>query len=270
MRRRSEVTQTEHEQAGSPPTEESAMVPSPPPSEFPRGNPPTTIVGQPVTEKDLDAEVSALRSLYGATGDKLAEFARRLRAFEAGCLWKLRTVTDETGKERPAEHNKTFEGFIQKELGFSKKKTRAWLTIASHYDSATILDVGPSKLERILTAHPDDRPALVEDARHGATVKEIEEGVRESRDRTGHKRSNAGAKRKPTPTAPATTTRPVEPKGRFIVVKAKQVVVTNKKSKTDKHEVGEAWTVDGTRQRYIVKSNPKGGHFVTVITEKKS
>lgn len=157
--------------------------------------------GGAIVARELDKAVKEVRTLISEYNDSTLDAAetywnmgKKLAEINAGALWKLRTGDDGKGLY------KSFDTFVVKELGMSAQQAYAAIDVAKEYDSPKVLrEIGPTKAANILKAAPVDRPALVEAAKGGATVREINQKVQESRKKHGspkaHKpQAKAGAK----------------------------------------------------------------------------
>lgn len=140
-----------------------------------------------VTAKDLDKaihEVEKLKKEYGESTLDAAEtywqMGRKLLEINEGQLWKMRV--DEKGKAT----YKSWDQFVTRELSMSPQQSYAAIDIGREYDSPKVLrEIGQTKAANILKAAPVDRPALVEAAKNGATVREINAKVKKSRAKHG-------------------------------------------------------------------------------------
>jgi hypothetical protein len=145
-----------------------------------------------VTVDTLDEAVSEFReqSQRAVTGAYGAAVVVR-RISETG-LWKLRTRHDEKGKETAQWNN--FHAFAVGELQITPRYADQLVDIANNFSEEEIRTYGPTKLKLLLNAAPADRPSIQRQIRQGATKIEVATAVAESRERTGHRKSNAGRK----------------------------------------------------------------------------
>lgn len=169
-----------------------------------------------VTAKDLDKAVSEVARLSKEISESIFDAAeshyqlgKKLLEMNEGQLWKMRVDPD---TKKPAY--KSWDQFVTRELNMSPQQSYAAIDIARGYDSSdTLRAIGQTKAWRILQAAPQDRAALIEEAKQGATVRQINTKVQKSRKKHGSPKKDkvqakAGAKSAANAKSAAAATRP--------------------------------------------------------------
>lgn len=150
--------------------------------------------GKKKTEKDLDNAVKEVQRLLVDSHVSYYEFAKKIFEINDKQLWKLRKT--EEGKARYT----SWDAFVHHELKMSPTHSYNAIECAKNYKSAEEIRElgGKTKAVLLLKAAPVDRPALAAAAKAGATKRELEKGVAESRKKHGPTKKSpqaqAGAK----------------------------------------------------------------------------
>lgn len=150
-----------------------------------------------VSARELDVKVSEVRKWQKAIAESTFEGAvaywnlgRSLLDINTEDLWKLR-VDEKT--EKPA--HKSFDRFVREELGMSPQHAYSAIDVAREYENPEeVQAIGQTKAVLLLKAAPEDRPALKEEAKKGATVRELSSKVKESRKKHGSPKKSQQAK----------------------------------------------------------------------------
>lgn len=142
-----------------------------------------------VSATDLDKAVHDVEKLKGSAAESFWELGKKIVEIDEKQLWKLR-VTD---KGAPAY--KGFDAFVTAELKMSPAHAYNAMECARGYETAAeVRALGHTKAVLVLKAAPEDRPALAEKAKAGASKREIAKGVAESRAKHGSPKKTLKAK----------------------------------------------------------------------------
>ena len=132
--------------------------------------------GTTAAEESLSVFTERIRSALSDTGRNAWGIGRDLNAVKNGKLY------GETGHE-------SFKDWFQAEFRNIELSTaKAFMKIATTFEEDDCAQIGSSKLNVIKNAQPEDRPKLLKSAHKGATVSELRDKVRESREKKGGKK----------------------------------------------------------------------------------
>lgn len=151
-------------------------------------------VGMAVTAKDLDRAVAEVIELKSNAAESYWHLGKKLIEINEKQLWKLRVK--ENGK---AAYN-GFDAFCQHELNMSANHAYKAIQCAQGYETPDeVRELGHTKAALLLQAAPEDRKKLTAKAKAGATKRQLEKDVKESRAKKGgplsaKQQSKAGAK----------------------------------------------------------------------------
>jgi len=141
--------------------------------------------------KALDKAVADVKRLLSDSHERYYEFAQKVLEIQTKQLWKLRR-----GDDGKAQKYKSWESFVLAELGMSV--AHAWNAIetANHYKSAAEINEvgGKTKAALLLRVVPQEREKLKEKAKAGATKRELQKAVDESRKKYGSPKTSQQAK----------------------------------------------------------------------------
>lgn len=149
---------------------------------------PTTMATK-ATEKDLDDAVEEVVQLKTNAAESYWELGKKVREINKRGLWKLRKTED--GKVRYS----SFEAFCHHELHMTSGNAYQLMAAAGEFTKDDIQAMGHSKAALILKAAPEDRKALAEAAKKGASARTIREGVNKSKKERGYEGATEAAKR---------------------------------------------------------------------------
>lgn len=137
---------------------------------------PGTEIVQSATEAGLAVQegelVEALDRLNGYKRDLVGS------AYDIGLVLKD-IQTRELWKARGSA---SFKEFVEREAGISRTSAYRYMQLTQEYDRQTFLEIGPKKLELISgIENQEEREAALEDARSGATARQIATPSRSSK-----------------------------------------------------------------------------------------
>lgn len=147
------------------------------------------------TERELDTAVARVTALKSDAAGSYWALGRAVENIHANQLWKLRMETNEKGKTLPRW--KTWEAFCHHELNMSPKSAGKCIDVSTRYSEAQIRAFGPSKLELVLHAPPEERERIMkEKVEKGAGAREVADEVRKAKEKSGYVRAtrHAGGK----------------------------------------------------------------------------
>ncbi len=150
-----------------------------------------------MTSKDLDKAVGEVARLTSEvakatfTGAELYwQLGQKILEINGKGLWKLR-LDEKTGKAK----YKSWDAFVHNELHMSPQHSYTAIDLAKNFESgAEVREIGQTKAIKLLQAAPQDRPALIEAAKAGATVKEIDAAAKKSKKKHGPAKKTVQAK----------------------------------------------------------------------------
>lgn len=143
------------------------------------------IKGNKKSVADLDKAVADIVKLKAMAGLSYWHLGQKILEIYTDQLWKLR---EEDGKPR----YKGWEAFVHAEFKMTPMNANNLMDTAKVYNEAQVRAFGYSKLALTLKAAPEDRQEIVEQIEKGASKRQIEAKVQESRKRTGHKATGEG------------------------------------------------------------------------------
>lgn len=147
-----------------------------------------------VSAADLDNAIADVEKLKGSAAESYWELGKKILEINEKSLWKLRV--DSKG----AAKYKGFDAFVNAELKMSPAHAYNAMECAQGYKTgAEVRELGHTKAVMILKAAPEDRPALRDKAKAGATTRALGKDVAASRAKNGSPKKNslkakAGAK----------------------------------------------------------------------------
>lgn len=141
-----------------------------------------------VSNKELDARVEEIIALKSAAATSYWELGRRILEIYEKSLWKLRL--NEEGKARYS----SFDAFSHHELKMSPTNALGMISWAKQYSAEDIAQMGHTKAALIMKAPPQDRAALTEEAKKGASKKTIATKVAAAKKQRGYEGATAQAK----------------------------------------------------------------------------
>lgn len=131
-------------------------------------------------ERDLDQAVDGVRKAMTDAAFSGWKLGVLIGEIKNGNLWKLRTVKDDkTGKEKA--RYQTFDAFCINELQMTPRSANNWATVAANFSEDQVKTVGSSKLQLILQAPPEARPAIQKMAEDNVPAREIKKHVKKAR-----------------------------------------------------------------------------------------
>jgi hypothetical protein len=142
---------------------------------------------QIATEAVLDEKVEEVRQLKSSTAVSYWKLGRVIGQIYRQDYWKLRRGEAKDGAE-PAPRWKSFDAFCLHELQMSPVNAHKMVDVSESYTEEQVRAFGTSKLGLILQAPEPERPALLEQARQGASKRELEAEVRKAKRETGYVR----------------------------------------------------------------------------------
>lgn len=221
-------------------------------------------VEAPATLQDLNDAVARAISLKSDSAQSIWELGAELGRIFDRSLWRLRKG-DEGG-----ERYKSWGQFCEAELGLSHGYSLRLIDVAREFTKEDVAAVGSTKLMVTLSVTKEHRPALLEEAKAGASVSDLKEKARElPKAPQGETRPARGAgahrnpKQKPPPPPPT--------KKITVAMVEKRVVLTPLSDKgaplmvkVSRPYVAEERMFNGVRQRVIVTSDENGALQVTL------
>lgn len=142
------------------------------------------------TERDLDTAVHAVQDLKGEGAAAAWRLGAKVKEIYDGRLWKLRVDKDDKGKEKARWAS--WDAFVHGELGMTPKNAGSLMDISKTYSIEQVTAFGTTKLGLILTAPPEDQPALISQAKNGASASEIRAAVKDVKKKKNHVRQSRG------------------------------------------------------------------------------
>lgn len=134
---------------------------------------------QHFTEADLNHAVDRVRQLKGDSTVSLWRLGAEIKNIYDRALWKQRNT------QEGAPAYKSFSVFVQKELGFTVQNAYWLIDISTNYSEEQVRAFGTAKLNTILAAPKQAQAALLEEAKKGASVRELKERVKEENEKAG-------------------------------------------------------------------------------------
>lgn len=144
------------------------------------------------TDRDLDKAVEEVIRLKTVGAQNYYELGQKILEINEKNLWKLRV--DEDNKARYSG----FDAFVHHELKMSSTNAFNMIAWARQYSEKDVAQMGRTNAALIMKAPPEDRKALTELAKAGASRRTIEKKVTEAKKKRnyegGSARAKAGAK----------------------------------------------------------------------------
>lgn len=144
------------------------------------------------TAGDLDKAVAEVIELKTNAAQNVYDLGRKILEINERNLWKLRL--DENGKARYSG----FDAFVHHELKMSSTHAFNMIAWARQYTADDIAKMGHTKAAIIMKAPPEDRKALAEKAKSGASKRTIEKEVAKAKKKRNYegatRQAKAGAK----------------------------------------------------------------------------
>lgn len=225
-------------------------------------------VPEPVrTEQDLNEAVARVVALKKDSAQSIWELGKELGDIYDGGLWRLRPGPDGKGLYKSWGH------FCDAELGLSHGYSLRLIDVSREFTKQDVAQVGSTKLMVTLSVTKDHRPALLEEAKSGASVRDLKTKAQElpqaprgeERGQKGGAGTHRGPKQKPPP--------PPTSKKITIAMVEKRVELLPKddkgnplKVKVPRPYVAEERMFNGVRQRVIVTNDEDG--FLVVSLER--
>jgi hypothetical protein len=145
--------------------------------------------GLAISEADLDTAVKHVIQLKSDASVSYWELGGAILEINEKGLWKLRL--GENGKARYSG----FDAFCHHELNMSVTNAFNMMACARDYTREDVAAMGKSKAVLILKAAPEDRKELQEKAKKGASFRDVEKGVKESKKKRSYTGATPAAKR---------------------------------------------------------------------------
>lgn len=231
----------------------------------PAAEPP--VVEQPATLEDLNDAVARVVALKKDSAQSIWELGKELGDIYDRGLWRLRPGADGKGLYKSWGH------FCDAELGLSHGYSLRLIDVSREFTKQDVAQVGSTKLMVTLSVTKDHRPALLEEAKSGASVRDLKTKAQElpqaprgeERGQKGGAGTHRGPKQKPPP--------PPTSKKITIAMVEKRVELLPKddkgnplKVKVPRPYVAEERMFNGVRQRVIVTNDEDG--FLVVSLER--
>lgn len=144
-----------------------------------------------LTERALDENVREVQHLKGEGAVACYKLGLAIANNIKAQLWKLRVEKAEDGKSKPRWA--TFQAFCKSEYEMTPQNAYILADVANAYSEPQVRAFGTRKLGLILTAPEEDRPALEEKAKNGASFREIAKEVTKVKKEKGHVRESRNA-----------------------------------------------------------------------------
>lgn len=141
------------------------------------------------TEKDLNSAVHNIETYKSDATRYYWRWCNEILDINQRGLWKLRQGED--GEVRYTN----FEAFCYHELGMSGQTAYNMMAVAREYAEEDLEALGKSKAVLLLKAAPEDRKALAEKAKQGASASELRKEVKKSKKARGYEGATERAKR---------------------------------------------------------------------------
>lgn len=226
--------------------------------------PPPEVIEAPPTLDDLNAAVARAAAYRKDTAQSIWELGRELGDIYDRSLWRLRVSED------GAERYKSWGQFCEAELGLSHGYSLRLIDVAREFTRDDVAAVGSTKLMVTLSVTKEHRPALLEQAKAGASVRDLKTTAQtlpqapqgEARGTKGGAGAHRGPKKQPPP--PPTKKITVA-----MVEKRVELIPKNDKGaplllKVQRPYVAEERMFNGVRQRVILSSDEDGVLIVTL------
>ena len=214
------------------------------------------------TVKDLDKAVKKAQQHGGKAAMEVWAYGQQLLDIFAKALWRLRK--DDTGSAAYA----SFNTFCKGELNISHSQAYVAMGLAKTYDAETVAQFGPAKLRMTLNQPEDERKAMLESIKGGASKRDIEK----------MRANNAGTRELPDPDAPPTAAQIKKASEVAVMVRAPKAVEIallglDTKGKPATQLSDEPWGEEehenGVISRYAVRTDPDTGAISLVITRRR-
>lgn len=229
--------------------------------------PPATpeVVEQPATLQELNDAVARAVLLKSDSAQSIWELGHELGRIFDRSLWRLREGAD------GAPRYKSWGQFCEAELGLSHGYSLKLIDVSREFTKEDVAQVGSTKLMVTLSITKEHRPALLEEAKAGASVRDLREKAKElpraPQGETRGSKGGAGTHREPKQKPP-----PLPPTKKITVAMVEKRVVLIPKNdkgaplmvKVSKPYVAEERMFNGVRQRVIVSSDEDGALQVTL------
>ncbi len=226
------------------------------------GNPELQEPDPQYTVKDLDKAVSKAQQHSAKAVKEVWAYGQQILDIFSKALWRLRK--DDAG----AAAYGSFNLFCKGELGISHTKAYVAMGLAKTYDAETVAQFGASKLSLTLNQPEDERKAMLESIKGGASKRDIEK----------MRANNAGTRELPDPDAPPTAAQIKKASEVAVMVRAPKAVEIallglNTKGKPATQLSDEPWGEEehenGVISRYAVRTDPDTGVISLVITRRR-
>jgi hypothetical protein len=139
--------------------------------------------GTLLTERELDQAIRNVEKLKVDYTGCYWQIGRMIGEIHDQQLWKLRLETNEKGKA--VARWKTWESFCNAELRMSPKSAGRAMNVSAQFSEDQVRLWGRSKLDLVLQAPVEARPALIEKIKAGSSKREVEEEVRKGKAESG-------------------------------------------------------------------------------------
>jgi len=124
-----------------------------------------------LTEASLDDTVEAIRKLKNEMAKNYHRLGVMLRDVHVRGLWRMRQTKD--GKPKYAE----FGQWTRAEAGLGRTQAMKCVEVATHFSEKEVKEIGHTRLAVALQVPPEYRDRLVDQARQGASKRDLERAV---------------------------------------------------------------------------------------------
>lgn len=135
------------------------------------------VLPEGVTIEALDSAVADVQALKSATVGSYHDLGAKIAELHGKNLWKARR--DSSDPSKPAYKN--FEKFCAAELGISHTYAYGLMDISRKFTKEQVMALGVSKLMLVLKAPEEKQPEVMAAAEQGASKRELENKVQETR-----------------------------------------------------------------------------------------
>ncbi len=226
------------------------------------GNPELQEPDPQYTVKDLDKAIKQAQQHGAKAAKEVWAYGQQILDIFSKALWRLRK-----GEDGTAAYG-SFNLFCKGELGISHTKAYVAMGLAKTYDAETVAQFGASKLSLTLNQPEDERKAMLDSIKGGASKRDIEK----------MRVNNAGSRELPDPEAQPTAQQIKKASEVAVMVRAPKAVEIallglNTKGKPATQLSDEPWGEEehenGVISRYAIRTDPDTGAISLVITRRR-
>ncbi len=226
------------------------------------GNPELQEPDPQYTVKDLDKAVAKVQQHGAKAAKEVWAYGQQILDIFSRALWRLRKGED----GQPVYGS--FNVFCKGELGISHTKAYVAMGLAKTYDAETVAQFGASKLSLTLNQPEDERRAMLESIKGGASKRDVER----------MRANNAGTRVLPDPDVPPTAKQIKKASEVAVMVRAPKAIEIallglNTKGKPATQLSDEPWGEEehenGVITRYAIRVDPTTHAISLVITRRR-